>query len=377
MAVLKAGSTLGANVISTIANGNITADTFSSIGGLSTSYASGASIFKHSNGTFQYGYLREPVPVPQGEIAGWAVAGRSPTVSSTIDRVAFASDSPSTSTTPTAAFGQTAGSNPSYVYTHGGRTSTSTYPSSTGSIYKYSTTSGSLTTSWSDGALGNYHWLGEGTQSPTNMYWYSSFNYDTPFRTSSRTSASIYKFPFSSESASTWTSSTPNRNYGGTAWTDASSKGYFGQGQTINPAGPETYYGNYYSLTYSNETVNLWVPTPSNGLGKTSFNSLDAGYTTGGSFPFSIMYGPSPFPLSSAVLKFPFASATSSTVSNLLVSLRLGAGSSGISYGYVSGGQTATGYSDNIYKVVYASDSTNSDVGELSQARSETAGAQS
>lgn len=379
MAVLKAGSTLGSNTIFTTDDTEITSNVFTTVGGIAPTVVSGASLFRHSNGTLQYGYIKLPIPVPQGEVDGWVVAGRAGTITGTTDRISFASDTPQVATyTARSAYGQSAASSKQKVYVWGGRTTISTYPTSTGVYDRHPGVPSAGYSPVSAPQVPSGHYLSDATQSPTDAYFFGGWDFDSPFI---QDTSAQYKVSFASDSSATTVGSFTVTSYGGTAWTDEDTNGYYLSGQTIPPSGilSTQHSAIVWALPYASGIDSTWIsPSPRYHWAAASFNSLSAGYVAGGAGTPSptVPNFPTTSPFSTGVTKFPFASASAQSSGNLSAGTRLSAGSSSETFGYISGGYVSGSYTDNIIKFLYSNDTTNSDVGELKSARQESAGAQ-
>ena len=86
MAVLSANSTLGSNVIFTTQDDAITSNVFYELPDLGATAKSGAAIFKHANGTIQYGYLAADSVVAYGDTEGY-ISGGQTSPSTTTDSI--------------------------------------------------------------------------------------------------------------------------------------------------------------------------------------------------------------------------------------------------------------------------------------------------
>lgn len=307
----------------------------------------------------------------------WKFQGQTEAVvgSTTMQTFPFASDVNSTSVgSITYARTRAAGcSGPVYAYQAG---STSSYPTSsqsTGSVMKFpfaNPTTGSALV----GTISQNLTDPGGFNSETYGYSYGGNGqyYPSPYYNTDVTNG--YKFPFASDTnASTASSLVRDRSL--IAGISAPEYGYTASGFDLtyyyspNPSVPNTWaYSNYVEkFPFASDTTRDSYQTfPYYRAECVGNSSEEAGYYSGG------MYGnPASQSNQGAIFKFPFASDTSaSNIGNLSLSRKGGAGASGVDYGYQVGG-VANPPSPSLGNTVidkfpFASDTGASDVADLS-----------
>ena len=310
MAVLSPNSTLGSNVIFTTQDDAITSNVFYELPDLGATAKSGAAIFKHANGTIQYGYLAADTIVAYGDTEGYISGGESGpgTATDSIQSFPFVNGTSMTNVKNLIApniyimggFNST-----THGYTAGGRrVPTGSVPlgiTSTDAIEKFSFAD--LNPSSSVGTLSSARFVGTGHSSTS--YGYASGGREGPPTVYVLT---IDKFPYTSEGP-------------------ASSIGSIVQ--------TSTYHAGHSSST--------------------------DGYASGGS---------QGSPVSDIIQRFPFSSNSPSTdIGELTQSRQRSSGSSSSTHGYTTGGLISQANSSNIEKFTFSSSSTSSSIGDLTWAR--------
>ena len=319
MAVLSANSTLGSNVIFTTQDDAITSNVFYELPDLGATAKSGAAIFKHANGTIQYGYLAADTIVAYGDTEGYISGGESGpgTATDSIQSFPFVNGTSMTNVKNLIApvLGMMGGFNSTtHGYTAGGRrVPTGSIPSgitSTDAIEKFSFAD--TNPSSSVGTLSAARFAGTGHSSTS--YGYASGGREGPPFVYVLT---IDKFPYTSEGS-------------------ASSIGSIVQ--------TSIYHAGHSSST--------------------------DGYVSAGSIGGAA---------TDIIQRFPFSSNSPTTDIGELTAVRdRSSGSSSSTHGYTTGGlRTGQANSSNIEKFTFSSSSTSSSIGDLTWARTLVGGGNS
>lgn len=314
MAVLSPNSTLGSNVIFTTQDDAITSNVFYELPDLGATAKSGAAIFKHANGTIQYGYLAADTVVAYGDTEGYISGGQ-------------ISISPSTTTD---------------------------------SIQSFPFVNGTSMTNVKNLIAPNIYIMG-GFNSTTHGYTAGGRRVPTGDIPLGITSTdAIEKFSFADLNPSSSVGTLSSATFGG-AGHSSTSYGYASGGRQ---GPPFVYVATIDKFPYTSEgsasNIGSIVQTSMYHAGHSS--STD-GYVSGGSNPPAT-------PVSDVIQRFPFSSNSPSTdIGELTQARQRSSGSSSSTHGYTTGGLISQANSSNIEKFTFSSSSTSSSVGDLTWAR--------